>query len=130
MQHIMHQHMSIHQHIIEQISSPGTGACTVPPDDTVGRQLVDPWTVRRHNDPMDLVELARQVQTADQFVRATTSGKLQVIVDTIRHLQEQVNHPVVPCVLFPFTNVIQFLLNIRAQLYTHSAKGWPSSLCT
>ena len=31
-----------------------------------------------------------QVQTADQFVRATTGGKLQVIVDQIRFLQEQV----------------------------------------
>lgn len=63
---------------------------TVPPDDAVGSQLVDPRTVRRHNDPMDLVELARAVQNADKFVRATTSGKLQVIVDTIRCLQDQV----------------------------------------
>ena len=29
------------------------------------------------------------MQTADQFVRATTGGKLQVIVDQIRFLQEQ-----------------------------------------
>ena len=63
---------------------------TVPPDDSIGRQLVDPRSVRRHNDPMDLVELARAVQQADKFVRATTSGKLQVIVDTIRSLQDQV----------------------------------------
>eukprot|EP00731_Ephydatia_muelleri_P015292 Em0008g1012a len=38
---------------------------------------------------MDLVGLARQVQTADQFVRATTGGKLQVILDQIRYLQQQ-----------------------------------------
>ena len=63
---------------------------TVPPDDSIGRQLVNPRSVRRHNDPMDLVELARSVQQADKFVRATTSGKLQVIVDTIRSLQDQV----------------------------------------
>ena len=52
--------------------------------------MVDPQAVRRHNDPMDLVELARAVQNADKFVYATTSGKLQVIVDTIRSLQDQV----------------------------------------
>jgi len=39
---------------------------------------------------MDLVSLAREVQQADQFVRATTAGKLQVVVDQIRMLQEQV----------------------------------------
>ena len=53
--------------------------------------MVDPQAVRRHNDPMDLVELARAVQNADKFVYATTSGKLQVIVDTIRSLQDQVS---------------------------------------
>ena len=31
-----------------------------------------------------------QVQSADQFVQATTGAKLQVIVDHIRYLQEQV----------------------------------------
>ena len=47
--------------------------------------------VRRHNDPMDLVELAHTVQQADKFLRATTGGKLQVIVDQIRFLQQQVS---------------------------------------
>ena len=65
-------------------------AHTVPPDASIGRQLVSAWAVRRHHDPMDLVSLAREVQQADQFVRATTAGKLQVIVDQIRLLQEQV----------------------------------------
>jgi hypothetical protein len=62
---------------------------TVPPSPDVERQLVNPRAVRRHHNPLDLVSLAAQVQTADQFVRATTGGKLQVIVDQIRFLQEQ-----------------------------------------
>lgn len=65
------------------------GVQTVPSDPSMTGKLVDPRAVRRHNDPMDLVELARSVQNADKFVHATTSGKLQVIVDTIRSLQEQ-----------------------------------------
>ena len=68
----------------------GIGAKTVPDNDPVGRELVNPRAVRRHNDPMDLVELAHTVQQADNFVRATTGGKLQVIVDQIRFLQMQV----------------------------------------
>ena len=64
---------------------------TVPADECIGQQLVNPRAVRRHNDPMDLVELARTVQQADSFVRATTGGKLQVIVDQVRLLQQQVN---------------------------------------
>ena len=62
----------------------------VPPNPSVGSQLVNALAVRRHHDPMDLVSLARDVQQADQFVRATTAGKLQVVVDQIRMLQEQV----------------------------------------
>ena len=72
------------------IFATGAGATTVPDDDSIGRELVDPRAVRRHNDPMDLVELAHTVQQADKFVRATTGGKLQVIVDQIRFLQQQV----------------------------------------
>ena len=62
----------------------------MPPNEEIGKQLLNPRAVRHHGDPMDLVGLAREVQQADQFMRATTSGKLQVIVDTIRNLQEQV----------------------------------------
>lgn len=69
----------------------GAGATTVPDDESVGKELVDPRAVRRHNDPMDLVELAHTVQQADKFLRATTGGKLQVIVDQIRFLQQQVS---------------------------------------
>ena len=52
---------------------------------------VDPRAVRRHHDPMDLVTLAQQVQRADDFVQATTSNKLKIIVDQIKHLQQQVD---------------------------------------
>lgn len=70
--------------------SVGVGAKTVPDSEPVGRELVNPHAVRRHDDPMDLVELAHTVQQADKFVRATTGGKLQVIVEQIRFLQIQV----------------------------------------
>ena len=66
------------------------GASTVASSPNVEQQLVNPGRVRRHGDPMDLVQLAESVMKADQFVRATTGGKLMVIVDQIRALQEKV----------------------------------------
>lgn len=51
---------------------------------------MDPRAVRKHYDPMDLVTLAQQVQKADEFVQATTSNKLKIIVDQIKYLQGQV----------------------------------------
>ena len=66
------------------------GATTVPPNPEVEQQLVHPGKVRRHDDPMDLVHLAQSVMKADQFVRATTHGKLTVVVDQIRALQAMV----------------------------------------
>ena len=56
----------------------------------VEQQLVNPGRTRRHADPMDLVHLAESVTKADQFVRATTGGKLMVVVEQIRALQEKV----------------------------------------
>ncbi len=67
------------------------GASTVASSESVEQRLVNPGRVRRHGDPMDLVHLAESVMKADQFVRATTGGKLMVIVDQIRALQEKVN---------------------------------------
>ncbi|XP_003385304.1 PREDICTED: uncharacterized protein C1orf50 homolog [Amphimedon queenslandica] len=61
----------------------------VPREETVTQQLVSPRLVHKHYDPHDLVSLAAQVQQADEFVQATTTGKLQVVVDQIRYLQEQ-----------------------------------------
>ena len=53
------------------------------------------WSTK-HAQPSDLVELAKEVQRANEEVKHTASGKLQIIVEQIRFLQEQVNI----CVLF------------------------------
>ena len=82
--------LSILDSLLCSVLHAGAGATTVPDDESIGQELVDPRAVRRHNDPMDLVELAHTVQQADKFLRATTGGKLQVIVDQIRFLQQQV----------------------------------------
>ena len=44
----------------------------------------------RKASPNDLVELAREVQKADTFVRATAGSKLQIIAEQIKFLQQQV----------------------------------------
>merc|ERR1712151_662029 len=53
-----------------------------------GFQLVDPDKSGKKNQ-FDLVELAAQVQQADQFTRATAGSKLTVIAEQVRFLQEQ-----------------------------------------
>lgn len=63
------------------------------------RQLVDPRAVKKAS-PSDLVELAREVQKADSFVKATASSKLQIIAEQIKFLQQQV------CCYFLFIFVI------------------------
>jgi len=54
----------------------------------LGYQLVDPDRSGKKTQT-DLVELAEQVQKADQFTRATASSKLTVIAEQVRFLQEQ-----------------------------------------
>lgn len=51
-------------------------------------QLVDS-TKTLDCDPMDLVEMARQIQKADEFTRANACSKLTVIAEQVRFLQEQ-----------------------------------------
>ncbi|XP_023342660.1 uncharacterized protein C1orf50 homolog [Eurytemora carolleeae] len=53
-----------------------------------GYQLVDPDKSGKKTQ-MDLVELASQLQTADQFTRATAGSKLSIIAEQVRFLQEQ-----------------------------------------
>jgi len=53
-----------------------------------GLQLVDPDRVGKKNQ-FDLVELAAQVEKADQFTRATAGSKLQIIAEQVRFLQDQ-----------------------------------------
>lgn len=54
-----------------------------------GVTLVNTLQTTKMNDCMDLVELARQVQKADEFTRANAGNKLTVIADQIKHLQEE-----------------------------------------
>jgi len=54
----------------------------------LGYQLVDPDKSGKHTQ-YELVELAAQVEKADQFTRATAGSKLQVIAEQVRFLQEQ-----------------------------------------
>ncbi|CAF0965459.1 unnamed protein product [Didymodactylos carnosus] len=41
------------------------------------------------SDPMDLVNLARQIETCDQFIRANVSNRLQVIVNQMNFLRDE-----------------------------------------
>ncbi|XP_038078573.1 uncharacterized protein C1orf50 homolog isoform X2 [Patiria miniata] len=58
-------------------------------DRPCGVQLVHTDRTNVAADPMDLVELARVVQKADEFTRANASNKLLTIAEQIRYLQEQ-----------------------------------------
>eukprot|EP00052_Salpingoeca_macrocollata_P034030 m.10294 g.10294 ORF g.10294 m.10294 type:complete len:219 (+) comp5855_c0_seq2:17-673(+) len=51
--------------------------------------LVSSYATRRVGDPSDIVALAQFVNTANNFTKATVSGKLELICDQIRGLQEQ-----------------------------------------
>ncbi len=55
------------------------------------KQLVNPYSVKKAS-PYDLVELAKEVQKADSFVKATAGSKLQMIAEQIKFLQQQVSH--------------------------------------
>jgi len=57
-------------------------------DSPMGYQLVDPDKSGKHTQ-YELVELAAQVEKADQFTRATAGSKLQTIAEQVRFLQEQ-----------------------------------------
>ncbi|TKR86548.1 hypothetical protein L596_011123 [Steinernema carpocapsae] len=50
--------------------------------------LVSQRSVHRVNEPQDLVELAKSVQTAREYVRTNATGKLSVIAEQMRYLQE------------------------------------------
>ncbi|KAL8562550.1 hypothetical protein ACOMHN_045815 [Nucella lapillus] len=55
----------------------------------MGVQLVNSRQTNKTSSPMDLVQLAEQVQKADEFTRATACSKLTIIADQIKYLQEQ-----------------------------------------
>lgn len=48
-----------------------------------------PYPVSRLGAPTELVDLAREIQTADQLTHAKANAKLRVIADQIRNLQDE-----------------------------------------
>lgn len=52
-----------------------------------GVVLVDPNRTTKCADGGDLVELARQIQKAEEFVRARAHGRLEVIAEQMKFLQ-------------------------------------------
>ncbi len=48
-----------------------------------------PYPVSRLAPPIDLVDMAREIEQADNMVNTRVSSKLQVIADQIRGLQEE-----------------------------------------
>jgi hypothetical protein len=43
----------------------------------------------RVSDPQDLVDLAKQIETCDAFIRANVSNRLQVIVNQMNYLRQE-----------------------------------------
>lgn len=48
-----------------------------------------PYPVSRLGAPVDLVDLAQQIASADSHINTRVSSKLQVIADQIRYLQDE-----------------------------------------
>jgi len=63
-------------------------ARVVDDESNITKHLVSARAAKKAT-PSDLVELAREVQRADEEVRHVASGKLQIIAEQIRFLQEQ-----------------------------------------
>lgn len=98
------------------------GVNTVRPSPEVEQQLVNPGRTRRHADSLDLVHLAESVMKADQFVRATTGGKLMVIVDQIRALQEKVVKQLLAAVYCVFSvQAREILITAKRDAQLHHA---------
>lgn len=51
-----------------------------------------PYAVSRMAPAFELVDLAREIATADEALAQNLNGKLTVIAEQIRHLQEQAKH--------------------------------------
>lgn len=59
-----------------------------PSPDALGVQLVDSERSGRKSQS-DLVELATQIQKADDFTKSNVCNKLQVIAEQVRFLHDQ-----------------------------------------
>lgn len=57
-----------------------------------GPQRTSPYPMSRLAPAHDLVDVAKRIADADAMVGAVTSGKLGVIADQIRALQDQARH--------------------------------------
>ena len=55
----------------------------------VGPSRTSPYPISRLSAPHRLVNVALEIEKADAMMGAVVTNKLQVIVDQIRHLQEQ-----------------------------------------
>ncbi|XP_074073917.1 uncharacterized protein C1orf50 homolog [Macrotis lagotis] len=60
-----------------------------PPSISTPTPSLLPYNSRRVGDPEDLVELAQQVQKADEFIKANATNKLIIIAEQIQQLQAQ-----------------------------------------
>ena len=78
-----------HQHLIVMFSVLSDAARIVNDETEATKQLVNPFATK-HSVPSDLVALAQEVNRADESVRSMAGGKLQIIAEQIRFLQEQV----------------------------------------
>lgn len=77
----------------EDIDYAGTskGQANIVEDSNVSQQLVSSYRVNKAG-PSDLIELAKEVQRADEDIKNVASGKLQMIAEQMRFLQQQANH--------------------------------------
>ena len=65
-------------------------ARVVDDESSVTNSLINSYAVKKVM-PNDLIALAVEVQRADEEVRHMVSGKLQIIAEQIRFLQDQVS---------------------------------------
>jgi len=81
-----------HQHSSNKMDPPistKTVALVEANSTPLGVQLVNTRKTNKMAEANDLVELAKTVQKADEFVRANACNKLTVIAEQMRYLQEQ-----------------------------------------
>ena len=54
-----------------------------------GPEAASPYALSRHAGPIDLVDVAREIQKADAMLTAVAGNKLRLLADQIRALQQQ-----------------------------------------
>ncbi|CAF3570895.1 unnamed protein product, partial [Rotaria sp. Silwood2] len=75
--------------IIPPSTSPGTCVQLVESDKhPFGHTIVNTKN-DSISDPQDLVNLAKQIETCDAFIRANVSNRLQVIVNQVNFLRQE-----------------------------------------